>query len=91
VTPEGYGLITSFLLAIAEKACQGKIAFVMEGGYSLRGIRECGLRVMQELCGVSTLDLKRIDKIIASSPQKSSVIRKVMEVQAKYWKVFNRQ
>jgi acetoin utilization deacetylase AcuC-like enzyme len=91
VTPEGYALITSFLLAIAEKACQGKIAFIMEGGYSLRGIRECGLRVVQELCGVSTLDLKKIDKIIASSPEKSSAIRKVMEVQSKYWKVFNRQ
>jgi hypothetical protein len=58
------------------------------GGYSLRGIRECGLRVLQELCGVSTLDLKKIDKIIAGSPQKSSAIRKVMEVQSKYWKVF---
>jgi acetoin utilization deacetylase AcuC-like enzyme len=91
VTPEGYALITSFLLAIAEEVCQGKIAFIMEGGYSLRGIRECGLRVLQELCGVSTSDLRRIDKIIASSPQKSSTIRKVMEVQAKYWPVFNRQ
>lgn len=90
VTPEGYALITSFLLAVAEKACQGKIAFIMEGGYSLRGIRECGLRVVQEICGVSTLDLRKIDRIIAGSPQKSSAIRKVMEVQSKYWKVFNR-
>ncbi len=91
VTPEGYALITSFLLAIAEKTCQGRIAFIMEGGYSLRGIRECGLRVLQELCGVPTLDLKRIDKIIATPPNKSSAIKKVMEVQARYWKVFNRQ
>jgi hypothetical protein len=30
VTPDGYGLITFFLLAIAEKVCQGRIAFIME-------------------------------------------------------------
>jgi acetoin utilization deacetylase AcuC-like enzyme len=91
VTPEGYGLITFFLLGIAEKVCQGRIAFIMEGGYSLRGIRECGLRVMQELCGVSTLDPKRVDKIVASSPRRSSAISKAMEVHAKYWKVFGSQ
>jgi len=89
VTPDGYGLITFFLLAIAEKVCQGRIAFIMEGGYSLRGIRSCGLRVMQELCGVSTVEGKKLDKIIGSSPRKVPAMSKVMEVHSKYWPVFN--
>jgi len=89
VTPEGYGLITFFLLAIAEKVCRGRIAFIMEGGYSIRGIRECGFRVMQELCDVSSMDGKKLDRIIGSSPRKVPSLRKVMEVHSKYWPVVN--
>jgi acetoin utilization deacetylase AcuC-like enzyme len=87
-TGEGYGLMTFFLLGIAEKVCQGRIAFIMEGGYSLRGIRECGLRVMQELCGVSSVSGKSIDKVVGASPKRISAIAKAMEVQKKYWKIF---
>jgi len=87
-TGDGYGLMTFFLLGIAEKVCQGRIAFVMEGGYSLRGIRECGLRVIQELCGVSSVSGKSIDKVVGASPKKLSAIAKAMEVQRKYWKIF---
>jgi len=89
VTPDGYGLITFFLLAIAEKVCQGRIGFIMEGGYSLRGIRECGFRVLQELCGVSSVDAKKLDRIVGSSPRKVPAMSKVMEVHSKYWPVFD--
>ena len=89
VTPEGYGLITFFLLAVAEKVCRGRIAFIMEGGYSLRGIRECGFRVMQELCGVSNMDGKKLDRVLGSSPRKVPSLQKVMEVHSKYWPMFN--
>ena len=86
VTPDGYALITFFLLNIAEQICNGRILFVMEGGYSLKGIRECGARVMGELCDIATLGRKQIDKIIGSSGSKLSMIRKVIAVQRKYWK-----
>jgi acetoin utilization deacetylase AcuC-like enzyme len=88
VTPDGYGLITFFLLAIAEKVCEGRIAFVMEGGYSLRGIRECGLRVIQELCGESRVDPKSIDRVLGSSPNKVGAVTKVREIHKKYWSIF---
>lgn len=88
VTPDGYGLITFLLLSIAEKVCDGRIAFVMEGGYSLRGIRECGLRVVQGLCGVSNMNPRHIDRIIGSSPNKIGAVRKVREIHKKYWDVF---
>jgi hypothetical protein len=47
--------------------------------------------VMQELCGVSTLNLKKVDHAVACSPRKSSAIGKVMEVHGKYWRVFGSQ
>jgi len=85
VTPQGYGLMTSLLLGIAEKVCNGRIAFVLEGGYNLRGIRECSLRVMQELCDVPTLNRKKIEKIKNSKGKRLFVLKKVLDVQRNYW------
>jgi hypothetical protein len=59
----------------------------MEGGYSLRGIRECGLRVMQELCGVSSVSGKFMDKVVGASPKKLPAVAKAMEMQKKYWPI----
>lgn len=88
VTPDGYALMTFFLLDIAEKFCQGRIAFVMEGGYNIRGIKECGLRVMQELCDVPTLTRQRVDKIAKGDATNVEQLKKVIDVQKKYWKTF---
>ncbi len=85
VTPEGYGIITRLLLNTAEKYCKGRIAFIMEGGYSLRGIKECGLRVMQELCGVDTLKPKKIEKVIKTDPSRITVLKKISEIHRQYW------
>lgn len=87
VTPEGYALITWLLLNIAEKVCDGRIAFIMEGGYNLRGIQECGLRVLQELCNVSTLGPKKIERSMGVRPSKFPALRKVFEIHKKYWKI----
>lgn len=87
VSPEGYGLMTFFLQAIADKVCGGRIGFVMEGGYSLKGIRECGLRVIQALCGLSTVPRRSLDRVVGSSPKKLPFLSKVKQVHSKYWKV----
>jgi acetoin utilization deacetylase AcuC-like enzyme len=87
VTPEGYALMTFFLLDIAERVCSGRIAFILEGGYSMKGIRECGLRVMQELCDVPTLPRKKIEKITNVPLAKVSTLKKVVEIHKAYWKI----
>lgn len=84
---EGYGILTAILVETAETICSGRIAFVLEGGYSLRGIRECGLRVLQELCGIDTRLAEKLDKIRYSNPDKLPVFKKVVEIQKKYWKI----
>lgn len=87
VTPEGYGLMTFLLVEIAEKVCSGRIAFVMEGGYSLKGIRECGLAVMQALCGMPAFSPKTMDRIIGGGHGARSIsfLKKVIDVQKRYW------
>lgn len=87
VTPEGYAMITFSLLEIAEKVCKGRIAFIMEGGYNLRGIRECGLRVMKELCDIPTLTRRKIEKVGGKRVGRSSAIKKVIEIHSDYWNI----
>jgi acetoin utilization deacetylase AcuC-like enzyme len=44
VTPDGFGLLTASLMAMAERTAAGRLALVLEGGYDLRalsaGVRE---------------------------------------------------
>ena len=87
VTPEGYALIAWLLVNIAARVCDGRIAFIMEGGYNLRGIRECGLRVLQELCNVSSLSPKKIERSVGSNPLKFHALKRVFEIQKEYWKI----
>jgi acetoin utilization deacetylase AcuC-like enzyme len=84
-TPEGYALITASLLAIAEEVCDGRIVFVMEGGYSIKGIQECGLAVLQELCNVSAGDRKRLNQIITNPMPKLTALKKAIEIHRYYW------
>jgi acetoin utilization deacetylase AcuC-like enzyme len=84
-TPEGYAFITASLLAIAEQVCDGRIVFVMEGGYSIRGIQECGLTVLQELCNVSAVNRTRLNQIVANPAPKLAVLKKVIEIHRTYW------
>ncbi|MBW1866856.1 MAG: histone deacetylase [Deltaproteobacteria bacterium] len=86
-TSEGYAMITFLLKEIANKVCGGRIAFIMEGGYSVQGIEKCGLCVMQELCDIPAFNRKRLTKKIQNGRHDNlSVIKKVVDVQKKYWK-----
>jgi acetoin utilization deacetylase AcuC-like enzyme len=84
-TAEGYALITASLLAIAEQVCDGRIVFVMEGGYSIKGIQECGLAVLQELCNVSSVSRNRLNQIVTNPVPKLEVLKKVIEIHRTYW------
>jgi acetoin utilization deacetylase AcuC-like enzyme len=84
-TPEGYAFITASLLAIAEQVCDGRIVFVMEGGYSIKGIQECGLAVLQELCNVSAANRNRLNQIVTNPTPKLAALKKVIEIHRTYW------
>ena len=85
VTPDGYALMTHMLKNLAGEICQGRIVFVMEGGYSAEGIRGCGRRVFQELAGLPTLACDTIRQAVLGKPESLPELRKAMEVHRKYW------
>lgn len=85
VTPEGYALITHMLKQMAKKVCSGRIIFVLEGGYSIRGIRECGLRVLQELVDLPTLSTEKIRQMTPEKPGSVPELKKAMDRHRIFW------
>ena len=51
VTPKGFGGISQTLVALAEKLCGGKVVFLLEGGYDLKGLQESALKSLDVLTG----------------------------------------
>jgi acetoin utilization deacetylase AcuC-like enzyme len=85
VSSEGYALMTYLLLKLADKVCSGKIAFVMEGGYSLDGIRHCGLKCMRVLAGLEHPSTELLARISQIPVDKIGNLQKVIKVQKQYW------
>lgn len=48
-TALGFASISASLILAAERCCDGRICFVLEGGYSLQGLRECAGAVLAQM------------------------------------------
>ena len=85
LTEEGYRWIADLLLRLSAELCRGRIAWVLEGGYSVAGIKAAGRRVLRRLAGLDPLteaDLARLDRVRID---KVPGIKKVLEVQGEFW------
>jgi acetoin utilization deacetylase AcuC-like enzyme len=83
VTPKGYAALTGILMELADTHCSGRLAFTLEGGYHLAGLRESVNAVLKELSHESILaeeDLAFLDE--ASPP---GIVKEVMAVQKRFW------
>ncbi len=85
VTPDGYALIIRMLKQLAKTVCNGRIIFVLEGGYSIKGIRECGLRVLQELVDLPTLSPEKIRRMTPEKPDSVPELKKAMDLHRAFW------
>ncbi len=51
VTSAGFAGITRTILSLAQDVCDGKVIFLLEGGYHLKGLQTSVLRTLDELTG----------------------------------------
>ena len=84
MTTDGYGRLTSRLVAAADELCDGRIVFVTEGGYDTSALVECIEDVMAFGSGRKKVELadaagdtKRADRAIAQ----------VKLAQKSYWRL----
>ncbi len=51
VTPTGFAYMTRIMRQLAEEVCEGRLLITLEGGYSLRAMRDGSLALLTELSG----------------------------------------
>jgi acetoin utilization deacetylase AcuC-like enzyme len=86
VTPKGFARLTRLLLEIADRNCQGRIVFALEGGYDLEGLKESVKAVLKELRGESILGEEEANFEDVSSPSVDSVIDRVAGIHKGFWR-----
>lgn len=85
LTEEGYRWIADLLLRLAAEFCGGRVAWVLEGGYSVAGIKAAGHRVLRRLAGLDALTPTELDRLDRFPIDKVPGIRKAIEVQQEFW------
>jgi acetoin utilization deacetylase AcuC-like enzyme len=94
VTATGFGYMTRILCDVAAEVCEGRLLFVLEGGYSLEGLRDGVLAVLGELAGLedcvdgrlnrlSNDEIRQIEETKAQVP----MLAQVRDIAKKYWGV----
>ena len=84
VTAEGFGRMTRHLLDLADECCDGKIAFVLEGGYHLEGLRDSVRVVLDTLLADEATALS--DPGEPPSPEGQAAIARTKAAHANDWK-----
>ncbi len=83
VSAEGFGALTSELLALARDFSEKRILFTLEGGYDLQGLREGVKHVLSQLSG----EAKKPEREEQISSATARELAPVLESQKKYWNI----
>ena len=82
VTEGGFAMMTKILLDIAEKHCNGKALFTLEGGYDLNGLTSSVKAVIMEMKGTP---IYTPDTQINPSNEAIQIVNRVKKVLNPYW------
>ncbi len=89
-TEYGYAFLSDMVLEIADKTCDGKAVFLLEGGYDQGAMRKSAKAVLETMSSSIPQDLKiTIKKRGGDKTHVSEIIRKVIDVIKPFWKCFN--
>jgi len=86
VTENGFARLASILMEIAQKSCEGKLVFALEGGYSVEGIARSIQKIMQLLLG----EIAPINRLSSPSERLSKILSELKKYQTNYWKGLER-
>lgn len=91
LTSISYYRFTENLMKISETISEGKLAFILEGGYSLVGLPQCVYAVIQALLG-EDYEPPIFEKVHLSSETKIDEVKKIKislkKLLANYWNCF---
>ncbi len=82
VTEAGFAAMSRILLDMASKHCAGKILFVLEGGYDLKGLASSTRAIILELKGESEYPYEKKTEASAAIVQMTSAVKRLL---MPYW------
>ncbi len=85
LTPRGFAALTRCLLDSAAACCGGRLVLVLEGGYDVHTIGDSVAAVLKELSGATKTAVADM-AATANSKQVIYALKRVMNVQRRYWK-----
>jgi len=85
VTADGFGIMGGLLMELADKVCESKIAFFLEGGYSLEGLRDSVRKVLQN----AILEDHAVCSPAGGGRNIDSVLKTAKAVHKRYWSVLD--
>jgi acetoin utilization deacetylase AcuC-like enzyme len=87
VTPRGFANLARIILEFARKTCDGKVVFVLEGGYHLEGLRDSAREVLRTMRG-EALAAGRDKEIAKGADAKliEPILKKVKETHRTKWR-----
>ncbi|MFX1496380.1 MAG: histone deacetylase [Promethearchaeota archaeon] len=92
LTSEAYYKFAEFILQISEKVCDGRIAFILEGGYSLIGLPHCIYATLNALLknDFELVDFESSDLFIESKKEQILKIKNMLnQLLANHWNNFS--
>ncbi|MFX1280409.1 MAG: histone deacetylase [Promethearchaeota archaeon] len=91
LTSSSYNRFTKRLLKISKRICEGKLAFILEGGYSLFGLPQCVYAIIQGLLG-EKYDIPVFEQFQLSTESKIEEVLKIKSalkgLLSNYWNCF---
>jgi acetoin utilization deacetylase AcuC-like enzyme len=87
VTPRGFANLARIILEFARQTCQGRVIFVLEGGYHLDGLRDSAREVLKVMRGEILSGGREEELRRQADPGLiDPILQKVKEAQKAYWK-----
>lgn len=86
VTTEGFGRMARMMVELAEETAKGRIAFVLEGGYHLEGLRDSVKWVLDVLMQDAAWE-RAADPGDAPTPEGRAAISRARQVQSSFWNI----
>jgi acetoin utilization deacetylase AcuC-like enzyme len=74
-------------MSLADELCEGRVAFLLEGGYDLEAIAEVVAKIVAEFQDRADDVVLRLDHVSDVNESGAEVVKEVMGIQKKYWKL----
>ena len=89
VTENGFAYLTSVILEIADRICNGKVVAILEGGYDLGALRRSVKSVLETLCGEFKEEVKSHIDTTDPDPSTLEIIQEVKNNYKEFWRSLN--